>query len=54
MAAAIRAALSGKTDEHVAEQFDASLQFAAWRLNASGARKIAQRTLQKRAAGIRR
>ncbi len=54
MAAAIRAALSGRTDEQVAEQFDVSLQFAAWRLNASGARRIAQRTLQKRAAGIRR
>ncbi|MER6378699.1 ImmA/IrrE family metallo-endopeptidase [Streptomyces sp. NPDC001250] len=53
MAAAIGAALSGRTDEQVALQFDVSLQFAAWRMNASGARKIAQRTLQKRAAGIR-
>ncbi|MFD9324216.1 ImmA/IrrE family metallo-endopeptidase [Streptomyces sp. NPDC060053] len=33
MAAAIGAALSGRTDEQVAEQFDVSLQFAAWRMN---------------------
>jgi hypothetical protein len=54
MTAAIGAALSGGADEQVAEQFDVGLQFAAWRMNASGARKIAQRTRQKRAAGIRR
>ncbi|QFZ77389.1 ImmA/IrrE family metallo-endopeptidase [Streptomyces fagopyri] len=54
MSAAIAAALAKKSDEEVAEQFDVSVRFAAWRMNASGARKIAQRTLQKRAAGSRR
>ncbi|AKJ11584.1 hypothetical protein ABB07_16550 [Streptomyces incarnatus] len=52
--AAVSAALSRRSDEEVAKQFDVSLRFAAWRMNASGARKIAQRTLQKRAAGTRR
>ncbi|MFI9580393.1 ImmA/IrrE family metallo-endopeptidase [Streptomyces sp. NPDC052236] len=53
MSAAITAALSKRSDEEVAEQFDVSVRFAAWRMNASGARKIAHRTLQKRAAGSR-
>ena len=54
MSAAITAALSKKSDEEVAEQFNVSARFAAWRMNASGARKIALRTLQKRAAQTRR
>ncbi|MFE1198642.1 ImmA/IrrE family metallo-endopeptidase [Streptomyces olivaceoviridis] len=52
--AAITAALSKKSDDEVAEQFNVSTRFAAWRMNASGARKIALRTLQKRAAQARR
>ncbi|MFD5648974.1 ImmA/IrrE family metallo-endopeptidase [Streptomyces sp. NPDC127039] len=51
--AAVVAALARRTDEEVAAQFDVSLRFAAWRMNATGARKIAQRTMQKRAAGSR-
>jgi Zn-dependent peptidase ImmA (M78 family) len=45
--AARRAAIAGKTDDEVAELFDVSIEFARWRMNATGARKIAQRTAAK-------
>ena len=42
--AARRQAWKDATDEEVADLFEVSTQHAAWRMNASGARKIVQRT----------
>ena len=36
------------TDEDVARRFGISVQFARWRMNATGARKIAKRAFAKR------
>jgi hypothetical protein len=52
--AAIPAALAKRSNEEVAEQFDVSVPFAIWRMNVSGARKIAERTALKRATDSRR
>ncbi|MGX4690703.1 ImmA/IrrE family metallo-endopeptidase [Streptomyces sp. JNUCC 63] len=49
--AAIKAALAGKTDSEVAEQFDVSIEFARMRMNPSGARTIAQRIITKQQMG---
>jgi len=43
-------AFAGWTDEQVAEQYGVSIEFARWRMNASGARKIASRAQQRRAS----
>ncbi|MGH3716503.1 MAG: ImmA/IrrE family metallo-endopeptidase [Micromonosporaceae bacterium] len=48
-AAARRAAVRKISDEEVADLYDVSVEFARWRLNATGARLIAQRAAQKRA-----
>lgn len=47
-AAARRAAARGKTDEQVAQLYDVSIELARWRMNATGARIIAQRTAKKK------
>jgi Zn-dependent peptidase ImmA (M78 family) len=47
-AAARWAAALKKTDEEVADLFDVSVEFARWRMNATGARLIAQRAARKR------
>lgn len=41
--AAIKAAFADRTNEEVAAQFDVSVKFAQWRMDASGARTIARR-----------
>ncbi len=46
--AARRLALDGASDETAAERFGVSVAFARWRLNVTGARKIAARALAKR------
>jgi hypothetical protein len=46
--AAQRAAVAGKSDEEVADIFDVSIELARWRMNATGARLIAQRAARKR------
>jgi hypothetical protein len=46
--AARRLALDGASDEAAAEQFGVSVDLARWRLNATGARKIAARAHAKR------
>lgn len=46
--AAMQAAWSGQSDEQVAAGFDVSIQLAAWRMNATGARLIATRAKAKR------
>jgi hypothetical protein len=46
--AAISAAFADKTNQQVADAFNVSLKFAQWRMDASGARKIAQRTRSRR------
>lgn len=48
-AAALRAAWAGHSDAQVAQKFDVSLQLAAWRMNATGARLIVARAKAKRA-----
>jgi hypothetical protein len=45
--AARQAAKQNKTDEEVAELYDVSVQLAAWRMNATGARIFAQRLANK-------
>jgi len=47
-AAARRAAVYGLSDDQVAERFDVSAEFARWRLNVTGARRIASRTARKK------
>jgi hypothetical protein len=47
LAAARWAAKQGKTNEDVADLFDVSIQLAAWRMNATGARIFAQRLAAK-------
>lgn len=47
-AATRRAAAAGKTDEQVAQLYDVSIELARWRMNATGARIIAQRTAKKK------
>jgi Zn-dependent peptidase ImmA (M78 family) len=47
-AAARRAALAGMSDAEVAQEFDVSVELARWRMNATGARRIAQREAEKR------
>ena len=47
-AAARRAAVYGRTDDQVADQFDVSTEFARWRMNVTGARKIASRAARTR------
>jgi hypothetical protein len=47
LAAARRAATLNKTNEEVAELYDVSVQLAAWRMNATGARIFAQRLADK-------
>ncbi|MCD4527228.1 ImmA/IrrE family metallo-endopeptidase [Nocardioides sp. cx-173] len=47
--AARRLAYNKVGDEEVARRFGISVQFASWRMNATGARKIAQRAHAKRA-----
>jgi hypothetical protein len=42
-AAARRAAAHGRSDDQVADQFDVSTEFARWRMNVTGARRIATR-----------
>lgn len=42
--AAIKAAFADRTNEEVAAQFEVSIKFAQWRMDASGARTIARRT----------
>jgi len=46
--AAVRLALDGVSDELAAERFGVSVPFARWRLNVTGARKIAGRAHAKR------
>ncbi len=46
--AARRLAYNKATDEDVARRFGISVQFARWRMNATGARKIAKRAFAKR------
>jgi Zn-dependent peptidase ImmA (M78 family) len=46
--AAKRLAFNRVTDEEVARQFGISVQFARWRMNATGARKIAARAAARR------
>ncbi len=46
--AAVRLALDGVSDEIAAERFGVSVPFARWRLNVTGARKIAGRAHAKR------
>ena len=46
--AARRLALDGASDETAAHRFGVSVDFARWRLNATGARKIAARAHAKR------
>lgn len=48
VAAARRAAAYGRSDDEVAEQFDVSTDFARWRMNVTGARRIASRAARKR------
>jgi hypothetical protein len=45
--AAHRAAHARKSDEEVADMFDVSVQLAGWRMNATGARKVARRVFAK-------
>ena len=47
-ASARRAAAYGQSDDQVAEQFDVSTEFARWRMNGTGARRIADRAARKR------
>jgi hypothetical protein len=47
-AAARRAAAYGLSDDQVADQFDVSTEFARWRMNVTGARRIASRAALKR------
>ncbi|PBC69689.1 Zn-dependent peptidase ImmA (M78 family) [Streptomyces sp. TLI_235] len=49
--AAIRAARNYRSDEEVAQHFDVSIEFARMRMNASGARRIAERSRAKYARG---
>lgn len=42
--AAIRAAFAGRSNQYVADVFNVSEKFAQWRMDASGARKIAHRS----------
>jgi Zn-dependent peptidase ImmA (M78 family) len=46
--AAVRLALDGVSDEHAAQRYGVSIPFARWRLNVTGARKIAARSHAKR------
>ena len=46
--AAVRLAHRGATNQDVAELYDVSLEMARWRLDSTGARKIAQRTAARR------
>lgn len=46
--AAVRLALDSVSDETAAERFGVSVPFARWRLNVTGARKIAARARAKR------
>lgn len=46
--AAQRLAYDNANDEEVARRFGVSVQFAGWRMNATGARKIASRARAKR------
>lgn len=46
--AAVRLALDGVSDETAAQRFGVSAPFARWRLNVTGARKIAARARAKR------
>ena len=46
--AAKQLAYEDSSDEGVAEQFGISVQFAAWRMNATGARIFAQQAHAKR------
>lgn len=48
--AAHRAARAKRSDEEVAASFDVSLQLAGWRMNATGARKVAGFIFAKRAS----
>jgi len=43
-----RAAAYGRSDDQVADQFDVSTEFARWRMNVTGARKIASRAARTR------
>ncbi|MEU2947388.1 ImmA/IrrE family metallo-endopeptidase [Nocardiopsis alba] len=52
--AAFRAARQQRTDEWVASTFDVSIEFARWRMNATGARKVAARAQAKAARAISR
>ncbi|MFI1419330.1 ImmA/IrrE family metallo-endopeptidase [Streptomyces sp. NPDC020731] len=45
--AAIKAALKNRSDAEVAQHFDVSIEFARMRMNASGARRIAERSRAK-------
>lgn len=45
--AAISAAFSGHSNQDVAERFRVSEKFAQWRMDASGARLIAQRSRRR-------
>lgn len=47
-AGARRAAAYGRSDDQVADQFDVSTEFARWRMNVTGARRIASRAACKR------
>jgi IrrE N-terminal-like domain len=47
-AGARRAAAYGRSDDQVADQFDVSTEFARWRMNVTGARRIASRAARKR------
>lgn len=47
---ALKAARAGWTDEQVAEHFQVSPRLAAWRMNHSGARKVAERQLAFRSS----
>jgi Zn-dependent peptidase ImmA (M78 family) len=47
-AAARRAAAYGRSDDQVAVQFDVSSEFARWRMNVTGARRIASRAARNK------
>lgn len=47
-AAARRAAAYGRSDDQVADHFDVSTELARWRMNVTGARRIASRAAHKR------
>lgn len=48
--AAVRMAWKAASDAEVADSFDVSIQQARWRMNHSGARRIAERSSRKRAS----